>query len=210
MIIENLLNNIVTILVINGSILVVPGVNFLLIVRYSLLNKFSTGVYCVLGITAAIMLHAILAIFSISFVLKSYPQLLIVIRYTGALYLFYLGTKFLVAFAQNKKASLELLNTKNNKEEAFFSGFLVDFFNPFISIFYISLFSMLIPNNKSLFELGCYLGTIFIITISWFYVVVRLFTYSLVNNYFQDKGRYVQVLSGIAMYYFCTKIIWEL
>ena len=206
---ENFFNNITTILIMNGSILLIPGVNFFLIARYSLLNEFLTGFYCVMGITSAIMLHATLSMFSVSLLLKSYPQLFTIIRYSGGAYLFYLGTRLLVASSKKKHTSLESLSTKIHKTEAFYSGFFVDLFNPFVSIFYLSLFSMLMPNGKSVFELSCYLGTIFIITVSWFCIVVCFFIYSPVKAYFQDKSKYILVFSGIAMYYFCSKVILE-
>lgn len=205
---DSFINNVINILMMNGLILVVPGVNFLLLVKYSLLNKFQTGFYCVLGITSAIMIHVILSMLGISLLLKTYPKLFTIIRYSGATYLFYLGTNYLVVGLKNKKQEINELLIKDNNLEALTSGFLIDLFNPFVSIFYLSLFSIISIANEPLYELSGYVAIIFIITIGWFSFVVRFFTIPVVKNYFQSKGKYIRIVSAIAMYYFCATLIY--
>lgn len=194
----------------NGSILLIPGVNFLLIARYSILNEFSAGFYCALGVTSAIMSHVILSMFSVSVLIKKYPELFTIIRYIGGAYLFYLGSMFLLSYLKRELSLKDLSKSINiKKKEAFYSGFFTDLFNPFVSIFYLSLFSMLITDNKSSFELICYFCLILIITISWFGIVAYFFTSSFIRNYFRDKNKYMQVFSGMAMYYFGAKLIFK-
>jgi threonine/homoserine/homoserine lactone efflux protein len=204
---DSFINNIITILMMNGLILIVPGVNFFLVLKYSLLNKFQTGFYCVMGITSAIMIHVILAMLGISILLQTYPQLFAIIRYSGAAYLFYLGTSYLVASSKNKQQQINNLSIKNTNSEALISGFIIDLFNPFVSIFYLSLFSLINITNKPIFELSGYFAIIFFITIAWFSFVIRFFTVPIVKNYFQSKSRYIQIASGIAMYYFCFSLL---
>jgi len=212
---ENIINNIVQILIMNGSILIIPGVNFFLIVRYSLLYNFLTGFCCAIGVTSAIMLHAILSILSVSIILKIYPSVFTIIRCIGGVYLFYLGTRFLIKFFQRKLCVTNLVPQNINNKEAFYSGFIVDIFNPFVSFFYLSLFTIIASNKTSIFELSnfeicCYLCVIFIITLGWFGTLAALFTCLPAKIFFQNKSKYTQLLSAIAMYYFCSQIIWGL
>jgi threonine/homoserine/homoserine lactone efflux protein len=200
-------SEIATILIMNGSILVVPGVNFLLLVKYSLLNRFKVGCYCALGITSAIMIHVILSMFGISLLLKTYPQVFDLIRYFGVFYLFYLGTRYWIVFFQNKQNVLDTVPVKADSSGAFVSGFLIDLFNPFISIFYLSLFALIHIENKSFFEFSSYFAVISIITFAWFCFVVRVFSYPFIKKLFQNKTRYIQAFSGAAMYYYSLKII---
>lgn len=203
---DAILNNIMLILMMNGSVMIIPGVNFLIVARQSVLNGLLAGVFCALGITAAIVLHAVLAAYSVSVLMTNYPLIFTVIRYLGAGYLFYLGTRFLIASFTNSAASVSFDDLKSHKREAFRSGFLVDLFNPFISIFYISLFSTMMFTGESLFELGCYIGFIFAISIVWFSIVAIFFNHSLLKNRLQNKSRYIQAISGLAMYYFSAKV----
>lgn len=208
---EKILNNIFTILIMNGAILLIPGVNFLLIAKHSLLSGFSVGMRCAMGITGAIMFHVILSAFSISVLLKNYPALFELIRYGGAAYLIYLGTCFLISAYRERIPDSSAFSSLDIKtSEAFRAGFFVDLLNPFVSIFYLSLFSTLMMVNGSLFELTCYALTIFVITFSWFGFVAFFFAQKRMQGYFQGKNHYIQVLSGIAMYYFSCKVIFGL
>ena len=98
--------NIFHILGMNGAILLVPGVNFFLVAKYAITNGFRSSFQCVLGITAAIMLHVMFAAFSVGAFLSSHPMIFNLIRFGGGLFLLYLGTRFFISSVKSK--SLEL------------------------------------------------------------------------------------------------------
>ena len=205
---DAIFNNILTILIMNGSILIIPGVNFLLVARQSVLNGASSGIYCASGITTAIVFHALLAALSVQILVK-YPFIFAGVRYMGAAYLLYLGTTFLRKAIQNAQTSMEGVNESAQKQESFRSGFFVDLFNPFISIFYLSLFSSFTFSQNPAFELSCYISVILAISIVWFSLVALFFNHPLIRDNLQSKSRYIQALSGLAMYYFSAKVIFQ-
>lgn len=206
---EQIINNIFFILLLNGSILLMPGVNFLLVARHSLLNGISSGLYCAMGITLAIMSHVVLSTLNASFLLKKYPFFVEVVKYSGALYLIYLGTNFIISAFKEPCSSSQSSHLSVQKTAAFKSGFLVDILNPFISIFYLSLSSTIIGIDVSFFELSIYGLVIFLITIFWFSVVAIFFAHKHLHKYFYEKNKYIQMLSGLAIYYFSIKIIFS-
>lgn len=209
---ENILNNITQIIILNGAVMMIPGVNFLLVARQSIINGIHAGLFCTCGITIAVVSHALLAALSVSVLITKYPFLFTFIRYTGAAYLVYLGTSFLRKALQNhSNEQNEVLAgiSKNLKGESFRSGFLVDLFNPFISIFYFTLFSSMTLSDNKVFELSCYLSVIFALSIIWFSLVAVFFNHPIIRDNLQSKSRYIQALSGLAMYYFSAKVVFE-
>lgn len=204
---ETILNNILQIIVMNGMVMIIPGVNFLLVARQSILNGVQVGFFCACGITVAILSHALLAALSVSILITKFPFLFTCIRYVGAAYLVYLGTTFLIRSLQNKAVSLE--GEVSMKSESFRSGFFVDLFNPYISIFYLTMFSSMNFGDNKILELSSYILVIFVMTISWFSMVAVFFNHSLIRDTLQSKTRYIQALSGLAMYYFSAKVIFQ-
>ncbi len=202
-----IIDNIISILIMNGTIMLIPGVNFLIVAQHSLLNGLRAGLSCALGIATAIILHASFAAYSVNVLLERYPLAFMVIRCLGAAYLFYLGTRFLVSYMQNQKEDLAFDNQKTQPRRAFQSGFFIDLLNPFISIFYLSLFSTLIMTQDSTLELSYYLSIIFLLNGAWFSIVALLFNHSFLKKNLEKKSKYIQGFSGIAMYYFCAKIV---
>ena len=203
---SDIAGDLLTIVTMNGAILIIPGVNFLLVARQSLLNGFRFGFICALGITTAIMLHVVFSIFSIGTLLKTYPIIFTWIRLGGAAYLLFLGTCF---FRSALKTGTELGRPEAilEKGEAFQAGFLTDLLNPFVSIFYLSLFTMLDLQEQTSLTLTLYGFTIFALTLFWFAFVAGVFANEKLRDLFRNKNRWIQGFSGVAMCYFAAKVV---
>lgn len=199
----SIFENITLIVISNGLILIIPGVNFCLIARYSLLMGLQQGLEAMLGVLIAIMVHVTLSIFGVTLILKTYPILFTVIKYSGALFLIYLGTKLILNKENINDSEIRVSSDIN----PFKAGFLADILNPFVSIFYISLFSNLLNKSSSNIELFSYYFTIFAITTLWFGAVAIFFAQPVMRKIFQSKKKHIEILSGIAMYYFSARVI---
>lgn len=202
--------NIFHILGMNGAVLLVPGVNFFLVAKYAITNGFRSSFQCVIGVTAAIMLHVMFAAFSVGAFLSSHPMIFNLIRFGGGLFLLYLGTRFFISSVKSK--SLELVSTdrdSNGDKSAFSAGFFTDLLNPFVSIFYISLFSSIKFGETYFFELLIYGTVILLITIVWFGIISAAFSRKIFKSNFQAKTHIINFLSGMAMYYFGLKVLFD-
>jgi threonine/homoserine/homoserine lactone efflux protein len=203
---DALFENIKTILFMNAAILVIPGVNFLLIARLSLLHGRREGLICALGITSAIMLHVIFALASVNVLLKSHPSLFDLVRICGAGFLLYLGTRFLLlAFRSYKQEEDGEQNP--DRKGSFLAGFVVDLLNPFVSIFYLSLFAALEVDGMGVQASLTYSAVIFFLTLVWFSIVALAFSNQKLQAAFRGKDRWIQCLSGLAMYYFGARVV---
>ena len=195
------------ILATNGLILLIPGVNFFLIVRYALLYGKRQGILCALGISSAILLHVSFALLCINTIVDLYPNAFLCVKVGGFLYLLFLSLQSL-----KKAFSKEIFQSKVSEkiditESVFLSGFFVDLFNPFISIFYLGLFASLNLKTSTSYELSGYIFLISLITITWFVAVAIFFSSGTLREKLIKRNRLVQGISGIAILYFAMRLI---
>lgn len=163
---ETIVSKLLIILLMNGSVLIIPGVNFLLIIRHSVSFGRIAAIQCALGITTAILMYAVLACYSVGLILTKFPVVFYMIKYLGVTFLIFLAWSAL----RMSNNSNEIIKKKRviRKNGSFIEGLLVDLFNPFVSIFYISLFSTIIQPDTTVVELWVYILAIFSLTIGWF------------------------------------------
>lgn len=194
-----------TILWLNGSILIIPGTNFLLIVRHATCHGRSVALICALGITVAIMLHVLVAYFFVGFILEKFPILFDIIKYTGVGFLIYLALRMLKSPISTQSCSL-LHTNKKNISSAFIEGFFVDLLNPFVIFFYVSLFTAIIKPSSSIIDSIPYILTIFGLTLSWFMLVGLVFSYAKIRNYLYKKQLLLNRFASGAFIWFAYKL----
>jgi threonine/homoserine/homoserine lactone efflux protein len=114
---------------------VVPGPDFLLILRWSTVKR-RDGLLAVAGAQSGLCVHVFLAVTGVSFVVARIPIALTIIQVLGAVYLCYLGVGLIVqrksdpiAGAGHRKAFLNALGTNllNPKAIIFVTGVLPQF-----------------------------------------------------------------------------------
>jgi len=121
-----------------------PGPDFFLIIRTSLQKTLKHAIALSAGIAIANGVYIIIAILGLE-VIKSFPWLLITLKYAGATFL------LLLAFMLMKSTKLNLIEKSSTLEKTegkmindFILGFLSGLLNPKNIIFYLSLFSVMV------------------------------------------------------------------
>ncbi|WEV49073.1 LysE family translocator [Acinetobacter sp. ESL0695] len=187
-------------------LVVSPGPNtFLIFSTASYLGK-RESLLKILGLVVATYIHGLLSLFGISLILLKSYNLFMMIKVFGALYLFYLGIKFIVQGIKIKnKQVLQLSNVKKtNNLHSFKEGFLTQILNPKVSMFYIAAFPQFIHFSQGQYHLqGIVLITIHALMItSWFILMtifIKKFTIIL-NN--QKYSKILMYVSGSCLIYF--------
>jgi threonine/homoserine/homoserine lactone efflux protein len=114
---------------------VVPGPDFVLILRWSTVNR-RDGLLAVAGAQSGLMIHILLAVSGVSYVVARIPTALTVIQILGSLYLCYLGVALIarrnadpIAGTSHTKAFRNALGTNllNPKAIIFVTGVLPQF-----------------------------------------------------------------------------------
>lgn len=201
---EVIISKLLMILFMNGSVLIIPGVNFLLIIRHSVSFGRIAAVLCALGITTAILMHAVLACYSVGYILTKFPVVFYVIKYLGVTFLIFLAWNTL---RMSYNANFIIKRKRDiRKNGSFIEGFLVDLFNPFVSIFYLSLFSTIIQTDTTMVELWIYILVIFLLTICWFLFVAVISSGRKLRDVLLAKSRWFYYFSSIAFIYYAYRL----
>lgn len=201
---ETILSKLLIILFMNGSVLIIPGVNFLLIIRHAVSFGRIAAVLCALGVTAAILMHVVLACYSVGLVLTKFPVIFYMIKYLGVTFLIFLAWNTLRMY--NKPNHIIERKQVIRKNGSFIEGFLVDLFNPFVSIFYLSLFSTIIQPDTTTIELWVYILVIFLLTICWFLFVAIISSGKKFRDILLAKSSWFHRFASIAFIYYAYRL----
>lgn len=183
-----------------------PGPNtFLVFSTASYIGKRET-LFKILGLVVATYIHGLLSLFGISLILLKSNNLFITIKLIGALYLFYLGVKFIMqGMSRSDKKSFQLNNLKRTNElNSFKEGFLTQLLNPKVSMFYLAAFPQFIHFSQSQYHLqGVLLITIHAVVIASWFILMTLFIKkfaTILNS--QRYSKILMYVSGLCLLYF--------
>ncbi len=162
-----------------------PGPDILYILSRTFAHGKRTGFVSSLGVCTGALFHITLVAFGLSAVLSASVVVFSAIKYTGAVYLCYLGIK---SFFSGRGDSLPEKQFKGEISfaEAFRQGVLVDIFNPKVAIFFIAFIPQFIrPEHGSFAQQTFLLGGIIIfmaIPIEWTIVILADKAVSIIND----------------------------
>lgn len=176
------LSIILTIALVHFLALISPGPDFIMVTRNSLIYSRKTGIYTAIGLGLGILVHVTYSLIGIGFIIAQSVILFSLIKYLGATYLIYIGYKSLTS----KSKSLDLQNNTHKNDISKFSaikiGFLTNVTNPKATLFFLSLFTVIINPNTPLF-VKLFLGMeMSFATSLWFIFVVYLVSHHLIKS----------------------------
>ncbi len=129
-----------------------PGPAVLFIISSSTLYGWKRAIYAALGNITGLFCMGIIAVAGLGAILSTSVTCFNVVKYCGALYLFYLGIKLIF----QKKYSTTLPTKKNNNREIsayslFFKAFFVAVSNPKAIVFLTALLPQFIRTEEAIF-----------------------------------------------------------
>lgn len=134
----HLIENLLPFLTASLLLTISPGPDILYVLVQSLSNGVRAGILTTLGLVSGIIIHTSLVAFGVSAILKESETIFLIIRITGAFYLFYLAYK---VWKSDSKISVNT-NPGNNKGDfsLFRRGFIMNVVNPKVTIFFLAFF----------------------------------------------------------------------
>lgn len=201
MMIENLIPYILLCLV----LVVSPGPNtFLIFSTASSIGK-QDALLKIFGLVMATYCHGLLSLFGISLLLLKSPILFNAIKILGALYLLYLGAKFIwQAWNFSSKETVIAKVEKLSAMKSFSTGFITQILNPKVSIFYLSAFPQFIDfNSENHYLSGIILISIHALTIATWFTLMTFFVskFNIANG---KLSQAIMAISGILLIYFAV------
>lgn len=177
-----------------------PGPDFAIVVRESVAHGRRVGVFTALGVGTGILVHVIYSLLGIGLIVSQSIVLFNALKWLAAAYLLYIGFKALRARpADPAAAEPELISEPRSIRGAFVTGFIANGLNPKATLFFLSLFTVVInPHTPVVIQTayGLYLA---MATAIWFCLVAWLFSQQRVRAGFARLGHWFDRLMGVVL-----------
>ena len=186
-----------------------PGPDFALVAKNTLLHSRRAGLLTSLGIGTAILVHITYCALGLAIIISESLLLFTIIKYIGAAYLIYLGIGSLLT---KQTAHITAANTQIQKLDlsiltAFRQGFLCNLFNPKATLFFLALFTVIIkPDTPLMWEL-IYVIEMFVIITVWFCSLTFILSHPRVTQLLNKFEKYISKIVGIFLIGFGVALV---
>ncbi|MQT12037.1 LysE family translocator [Segnochrobactrum spirostomi] len=171
-----------------------PGPDFIAVTSHALASR-RRGLGVALGVAAACVVWASLAMFGLGVLLVRISWLYEAIRVVGALYLIYLGAKLLLS-ARKSYGALTVEAVEGDTRFAPRIGLLVGLTNPKSAAFFGSLFVTVLPVGAPLWVQGATLAIVALVAGGWFTLVAYMFSAKRVRSLYARVRRPIDAVMG--------------
>ena len=202
-----MLSNILTFSVLATLLVLIPGLDFALVLRYATTQSRKSAIIVMFGITSGLFVWGAFASLGISAILQASQTAFNVLRIIGVLYMFWMGIGF-IRNSFNKGSVAQFDSRDFGQKQTFVRGLLSNLLNPKAGVFYLSVLPQFIPKNSNhlLFGLGL-TGIHALITIVYFTALI-FFVNTLKDFFIRPRViTYMERASGIAVIGFGAKLL---
>ncbi len=185
-----------------------PGPDFALVLKQSLARGRRIALCTSAGIGAAILVHASYSLLGLGLLIRQSETWFMVVKYVGAAYIAWLGFQSLRA--KPRTATTEAVNSRDagsSGARAFLSGFLTNVLNPKATLFFISLFALVVsPETPKSIQAayGLWMATA---TAAWFCAVSLVFTRPQIRAAFWRGGHWIDRALGVVFLVFAASLL---
>lgn len=177
-----------------------PGPDFAVVVRESVTHGQRSGSWTALGIGCGIGLHVGYSLLGIGLIVSQSILLFNLFKWLAAGYLFYLGFQALRARpAAVGDISAGIPDEPRSRRRAFTIGFITNGLNPKATLFFLSLFTVVIDPHTPLAVQAGYGLYLALATGAWFCLLAWLFSRSRVRAGFARMGHWFDWLTGLVL-----------
>lgn len=180
-----------------------PGPDFAIVLRYAVRYGKQAALAASLGIGCAILLHVTYSLVGIAVIIKTTPWLFTALTVAAAAYLLYIGLQALRSSAPAKPTQAEhTVVTESHTpsaSKAFIAGFVTNGLNPKATLFFLSLFAVIIsPQTPQSYKLiyGLYMA---LATALWFCALSLLLTHTRIRGFLLLKGYLFDKAMGVLL-----------
>ena len=191
-----------------------PGPDFAIVLKQSLRYGRKTAILTSCGIGCGILVHVTYSLVGIGLLIASEPRLFTLLKYVAAAYLVYIAWHGLTAQPvqsidqqTNGELNSEPKTIVPSNKRAFVTGFLVNGLNVKATLFFVSLFSMVInPATPFLIKLGygCYMA---LATAAWFCGLSYVFAHQKITRLLLVRGYWLDRIMGLVLILLASEIV---
>lgn len=198
-------------------ITLLPGPDFAITVRTTLVHGRRAGILCLLGINLGVAIHTTAAILGISALIMGSQELFNILKWAGAVYLFWLGIGAIRESFQKKagvpgtsEKMAALGASRKTGLSAFRSGLFCNLLNPKVVVFVLTFFPQFIdPKLPAAPQLALLGLTWSVLGILWLTVLVLLM--EKIRPVFEPPSfrRWLNRTTGLVLILFGMKLAFE-
>ena len=181
-----------------------PGPDFAIVAKNTLMYSRRSGLFTTLGIGFAVIVHITYCSLGLAVIITNSSFLFNIIKYGGACYLIYLGITSVLT-KQNDHSVMS--SKKTNKSElsnriSFQQGFLCNLLNPKVMLFFLALFTVIIKPETSSISLIAYAVEMVAVVVLWFYVLIFILSHATMTRLLQRLEKYIAKSLGLLLIIF--------
>jgi len=177
-----------------------PGPDFAVVVRESVTQGRRVGSWTALGVGCGIFVHVAYSLLGIGLIVSQSIVLFNLFKWLAAGYLLYLGWRALRARPMSPDTVDEVGTTSDRSRwQAFVVGFVTNGLNPKATLFFLSLFTVVISADTPLWVQAGYGVYLAGATALWFLLVAWLFSRGRVRAGFARMGHWFDRLTGAVL-----------
>lgn len=182
-------------------LMVVPGADFVMVVRQSVVHGRRAAIITSFGIGTSLLFHVSYTILGIGLIVSKSLLLFSMLKWAGAAYLLYLGIKALRA-GPMEMASVDMQQGGDEAKaisavRCFLMGFVTNALNPKAVLFFVPLFTAMVSHETPAAVKGIYGLLMAVVLIAWFVGVSMFFTMASVRERFVAWGRWFNKATGM-------------
>ena len=186
-----------------------PGPDFIVIAKQSIQYGRRTAIYTALGIGSGILVHISYCLVGIGFLASKSTYALEIIKILGAFYLIYIGISTIIA-----KTKLKLDMKRQNKTNisfynSFTLGFLTNVLNPKATLFFLSLYSVIIKSDTTFLVQTAYGVWMTIVTAAWFCFLSLVLTNEVILKTFHKFSGRISLVLGLLLIIFGIRLLFS-
>jgi threonine efflux protein len=174
--------------------LILPGPDFVAVVRSSMTYGTRAGLLTTLGVSMGLCLYATLSLLGLSAILVQYQWLTWAVRLLGGAYLIWLGIKLLCAKPQD--VEIDPAGRPAGKRAILF-GFLVTLTNPKAIVLFASVFATAVTASTPHWLMGVMIPLVTASSLFWYSCVSLFMSSGPVMRRFQRARHWIERAAGV-------------
>jgi threonine/homoserine/homoserine lactone efflux protein len=184
--------------------LILPGPDFVGVVRSSLTRGTTAGLLTTLGVTIGLGMYATLSLLGLSAVLVKYQWLTWAVRVLGGAYLVYLGIRLLLAKPGKMEDAAAQGPLRGN---ALLFGFFVTLTNPKAIVLFASVFATAVTASTPHWLMILMIGLVMASALIWYSIVSLFMSSGPVMRRFQNARHWIERVAGASFVLIGGRII---
>ena len=184
--------------------LVLPGPDFVAVVRSSMGRGTAAGLQTSLGVTIGLGLYATLSLLGLSAILVEYQWLSWTVRIAGGAYLIYLGIRLL--WTKPKFAIEGECNGRGDTNPVLF-GFVVTLTNPKAMVLFASVFATAVTPFTPSWLLALMIVLVMATSLCWYAVVAVFMSSRPVMRRFEKSQHLIERAAGVCFIAIGSRVI---